>query len=76
MRCIACGAKTEYSTTADVTELGKCLIIIRNTPCHKCTECNEIMYKGDVVKSLEKVIKDAKQSLNEIAVFDYNTIVA
>jgi YgiT-type zinc finger domain-containing protein len=45
--CINCGAKTIFETTSDVVELENSLIIIRNTPCHKCTECNEIMYTGE-----------------------------
>ena len=76
MKCSACGAKTSYGTTSDVTELDKCLVIVRNTPCHKCTECSEVIYKGDVVRCLEEIIKNVKQSLNEIAVIDYNSIVA
>ena len=76
MKCISCGAKTVAGTTADVTDLQKSLIIVRNTPCHKCTECNEIIYTGDVIKQLDKIIGNVKQSLNEIAVFDYNSVAA
>ena len=76
MNCISCGAKTTLGTTSDVTELKKCLIIVRNTPCHKCTECNEIIYTGDVIKQLDSIIDAVKQSMNEIAVFDYSHIVA
>ena len=76
MKCISCGAKTIAGTTSDVTDLQKCLIIVRNTPCHKCTECNEIIYTGDVIKQLEEIIIIAKQSMNEIAVLDYSRAVA
>ena len=76
MKCITCGAKTQYGTTSDVTELDKCLIIVRNTPCHKCTECSEVIYKGDVVRCLEEIIDNVRHSFNEIAVFDYNSVVA
>jgi len=76
MKCIICGAKTVAGTTSDVTDLQKSLIIVRNTPCHKCTECNEIIYTGDVIKRLDEIIKVVKQSMNEIAVFDYNSIAA
>ena len=76
MKCITCGAKTITGTTSDVTDLQKSLIIVRNTPCHKCTECNEIIYTGDVIKRLDEIIEIVKQSMNEIAVFDYNSITA
>ena len=76
MNCISCGAKTIPGTTSDVTDLKKCLIIVRNAPCHKCIECSEIIFTGDVVKRLGKIVEDVKQSMNEITVFDYNNIVA
>ena len=76
MKCISCGAHTITGTTSHVTDLQKCLVIVRNTPCHKCTECSEIIYTGDVIKRLDRVINDVKQSMNEIAVFDYNNVAA
>jgi YgiT-type zinc finger domain-containing protein len=76
MKCISCGANTVVSTTTDVTDLGKCLIIVRNVPCHKCLECDEIIYTGDVVKQLEEITITAKQAVNEIAIVDFNNKVA
>ena len=72
MNCISCGVATSPGTTTDVTDLGNSLIIVRNVPCYKCRECNEIIYTGDVVKHLEKIIKKAKSIINEIAIIDYN----
>lgn len=72
MRCSVCGALTKKGYTTSVTDLGSCLVIIRNVPCYKCTECNEIVYTGDVVKQLEKIIETAKQLMQEIAIFDYS----
>ena len=54
MKCFECGANTEESTTTSVTDLGNCLVIVRNVPCYKCSECDEIFYTGDVVERLEK----------------------
>jgi len=72
MKCISCGAATSPGTTADVTDLINCLIIVRNAPCYKCTECNEIIYTGDVIKRLEKIIETAKLAMNDISIIDYN----
>ena len=71
MMCIECGAKTEKGFTTDVTDLGNCLIIIRNVPCYKCTECNEIVYTGDVIKHLEEIVAAAKKLMQEISIIDY-----
>lgn len=54
MKCFECGANAEKSTATSVTDLGNCLIIVRNVPCYKCSECDEIFYTGDVVERLEK----------------------
>ena len=71
MMCMECGAKTEKGFTTDVTDLGNCLIIVRNVPCFKCTECNEIIYTGDVIKRLEEIIAAAKKLMQEISIVDY-----
>ena len=68
MKCISCGAKTSFGTTADVTDLSSCLVIVRNVPCHKCSECNEIIYTADVIKHLEVIAKTAELAMNEITI--------
>lgn len=70
MMCMECGAKAEKGYTASVTDLANCLLIVRNVPCYKCTECNEIIYIGDVVKRLEQI---AKQFAQEISIVNYSS---
>jgi len=76
MKCISCGAKTFSETTTDVTDLKTCLVIVRNVPCHKCSECDEVIYTGDVVKQLESIAATAKNAVDEITVVDFNSKVA
>lgn len=71
MKCQICGAAAEMGLTTSVTDLGKCLIIVRNVPCYKCSECNEIIYTGDVVQHLEKMIGAAKKLMQEVSIIDY-----
>lgn len=71
MRCLRCGATAEKGVTTSVTELGDCLIIVRNVPCYKCSECNEVIYTGDVVKRLETIIDSAKKLMQDISIIDY-----
>lgn len=71
MKCQICGAAAETGLTTSVTDLGKCLIIVRNVPCYKCSECNEIIYTGDVVQRLEKIIETAKKLMQEVSIIDY-----
>ena len=74
MLCIECGSTEEKGTTTDVTDLGSCLIIVRNVPCYKCTECNEVIYTADVVEHLEQIIESAKKLMQEISIIDYSKV--
>ena len=74
MLCMECGAKTETGFTTDVTDLGSCLVIVRNVPCYKCSECNEVIYTADVVKQLENIIEQAKKVMQEISIIDYSKV--
>ena len=72
MKCPECGASTKMGLTTSVTDLGKCLIIVRNVPCFKCAECNEIIYTADVVQRLEQIIEAAKKLMQQISIVDYS----
>ena len=74
MLCIECGATVKEGYTTDVTDLGNCIIIIRNVPCYKCQECNEIIYTADVVQKLEKIVATAKKLMQEISIIDYSKV--
>lgn len=74
MLCMECGAITEKGTTTDVTDLGNCLIIVRNVPCYKCTECNEVIYTADVIEHLEQIVESAKKLMQEISIIDYSKV--
>lgn len=73
MVCMECGAKAEKGYTTSVTDLGNCLLIVRSVPCYKCTECNEIIYTGDVIKRLEQIMEQTKQFAQEISIVNYNS---
>ncbi len=73
MVCMECGAIVKNGYTTSVTDLGNCLLIVRNVPCHKCTECNEIIYMGDVIKRLEQIAEQAEQFTQEISIVDYSS---
>lgn len=71
MICINCGAKAEKDITTYVRDLGKCIIIIRNVPCLKCSECNEIIYTADVLEKLNEIVDNLKNQISEFIVTDY-----
>ncbi len=72
MKCQVCGAVAQKGLTTSVTDLGGCLIIVRNVPCYKCSECSEIIYTADVVQHLEAIIESAKKLMQEVSIIDYS----
>ena len=74
MLCVNCGSRAEKGFTTSVTDLGNCLIIIRNVPCYKCTQCNEVTYTGDVVKMIEEIIEHCRKMMQEVSIIDYSKV--
>ena len=71
MNCFRCGSAMHSSVTTDVSDNGKCLIIIRNVPCEQCENCGETYYNGVTAKKIEELTKLAKSIANDISVIDY-----
>lgn len=74
MKCVECGAMAKEGYTTSVTELGIGILVVRNVPCFKCTECNEIIYTADVVQRLEMIAEAAKKMMQEVAIIDYSKV--
>lgn len=72
MKCMKCGSKSYESTTTEAIETEFGLLVIRNIPCFKCTECDEIFYTGDVVQKIERITESVKQLMQEITIIDFN----
>ena len=71
MKCMKCGQAAYKSVTSEAIELGFGLLVIRNIPCYKCEECDEIFYTGDVVQKVESIIDEAKRLMQKIRVIEY-----
>ena len=61
MKCVKCGMEAYKSTTSEAIEMEFGLLVIRNIPCYKCEECDEVFYTGDVVQKIEEITNRAKQ---------------
>lgn len=71
MKCMKCGKEAFKSTTTEAIELGFGVLVIRNIPCYKCVECDEIFYTGDVALKIEEITERVKQFIQEIIVIDF-----
>ena len=76
MKCMKCGREAFISTTTEAIEFGFGVLVVRNIPCYKCEECDEIFYTGDVMKKLEQITEKVKSLMQEITVIDYGKAVA
>ena len=68
MKCMRCGKPAYKSMTSEAIELGFGLLVIRNIPCYKCEECDEIFFTGNVVQKIEEIVDEAKQLMQETRV--------
>ena len=66
-----CGKEAFKSTTTEAIELGFGVLVLRNIPCYKCVECDEIFYTGDVAQKIEEITERVKQFIQEIIVIDF-----
>ena len=64
------------SFTAFVTDTDESCIAVRRVPCLQCEACGEIAYTGEVAENLERIVKNAKQAMTEVAVLKYPDAVA
>ena len=76
MKCGRCGKEAYQSTTSEAIELGFGVLVIRNIPCYKCKECDEVFYTGDVVEQLERITERVREYIQEVTVIDYMKAVA
>ena len=74
MKCMKCGREAYNSTTSEAIEMEFGLLVIRNIPCYKCEECDEIFYTGDVVQKLEEITEKVKLLMQEFTIVDYNKV--
>ena len=66
MKCMKCVKPSYKSATSEAIELGFGLLVIRNIPCYKCEECDEIYYTGDVVLKIEEIIEETKKLMDTL----------
>lgn len=54
-----------------MADLNGHFIIIKNVPCHKCTQCGEVSYSGETVSKIEEIISKLQEALTEVAIVDF-----
>lgn len=76
MTCFFCKGDMEIGVTTHCTELNSCIVVIKNVPCHVCSQCGAVVYMLDVGKKLEQIIASTRNSLSEVAIINYSSAAA
>jgi YgiT-type zinc finger domain-containing protein len=67
-----CKGKIQNNFSTFTTDIGGCIIIVKNVPSQICDQCGEVSYTTDVASRLEQIVNSIKKSaLTEIAVVSY-----
>lgn len=70
-RCHICKGIMKNDYNNYMVDLDGHFIIIKNVPCHKCSQCGEVSYSGEVVARIEEIVEKLKDALAEVAVVEY-----
>ena len=76
MTCFYCKGEMESGFTTHVAELEKCIVIIKNVPCMKCSQCGEVVISGTVMKKIENVLKKCSDIMTEVAIINFSDSAA
>ena len=71
MKCPICQGNKIESTTTFTVDLGKNLIVIRNTPATICSQCGEEWLSDSVVEEIEEIVNEAKNKDRLIEVVNF-----
>ena len=72
MSCFFCKGTLKDSVTIHVVNSNDCIIIIKNVPCTQCAQCGETFYDNEVTLRLERIVKEMRTAITEIAVVNYS----
>ena len=54
-----------------MTDIDGHFIIIKNVPCHKCSQCGEILFTSSVIEKIETLLELYKNVASKIFIVDY-----
>lgn len=77
MTCFFCKGDMADSVTNNFITLDSgMMLIVKNVPCQKCTQCGEVAYEGKVAAWLDQIAETMDNAATEIAVVNYPKWIA
>lgn len=72
MICNLCKGSFEESTTTFFSDARDHIVVIKNVPCNKCTQCGNVCFDLAVTERLEHIMKQLENAHTEVAVVKYS----
>ena len=73
MTCFMCKGTVRDGFSTFTTDIGGCVVVVKNVPSFVCDQCGEISYNGEVAERLEQIVKNITGTGSaEIAVVNYS----
>ena len=73
MTCFMCKGSVRDGFSTFTTDMGGCVVVIKNVPSFICDQCGETSYNDEVAKQLEQIVKNILRATSaEIAVVNYS----
>ncbi len=70
-KCTFCKGAAQEGLSTFTTDLGDCIIIIRNVPSLICEQCGETYYSTEVMQQVYRIVQSVRETMSEITVVNY-----
>ena len=74
--CFFCKGDMVSGHNTHFLETSHCMVIIKNVPCFKCSQCGEVAYSLAIVRQLEEMCNTVKTAKTEVVIMNYQNDVA
>jgi len=73
MTCFICKGTLREAFSTFTTDMGGCIVVVKNVPSFVCDQCGETSYNDEVAKRIEQIVQSITGSaITEIAVVNYS----
>ena len=78
MNCSFCGGNLKKDVTEYIEKQDNYIVVIKNVPCEKCSQCGEVYFSNETVKMIERILDTIQFVSSEltVSVIDYQSKVA
>ena len=76
MTCFMCKGTLEDRHTSFLIDVENSIVIVKNVPSQVCMQCGETSYSDSVAAELERIVGEARKTITEVTIINYESWVA